>query len=265
MRIAWLYLRQYLKVRLSYRWDFLAEFLAELLGSAAGLAFLAGVFGGAGVAAIGDWPRDNVLFIYGFSMLSMGVFEMAAPAFWRFPETYLIEGRFDQVLLKPVSPLLQVLLTGFNPMGATEILTGLALMTWASCRLGLSWGPGSVLAAVVLGLSGGVILISVFLALTCVSFWFEDRLGVQPPVYNCIVFGLYPIDVFHPAVRFLLRFVIPFAFIGYYPGGLFVEGGRWSEHTRMLAMATPLVAIACAVASGLLWRLGVSRYRSTGS
>ncbi len=265
MRVAWLYLRQYLRVRLSYRGDFLAEFLAELLGTAAGLAFLAGVFGGAGVSAIGGWPRDTVLFIYGFSMLSMGLFEMLGPALYRFPETYLIEGRFDQVLLKPVSPLLQVLLTGFNPMGATEILAGLVLMGWTSHRLELSWGPLSALAAGGMAISGGVILISVFLALTCVSFWFEDRFGVQPPVFNCIVFGRYPIEVFHPAVRFLLRFVIPFAFIGYYPGGLFVEAGRWSESTRMLAMATPLVALACITASGFLWRLGVSRYRSTGS
>ena len=150
-------------------------------------------------------------------------------------------------------------------MGATEVVGGLLLAGWASGRLGLAWGPLPLLAAGGLALSGGVILVSVFLGLTCVSFWFEDRFGVQPPVYNCVVFGRYPIEVFHPAVRFLLRFVIPFAFIGYYPGGLFVEGGRWTPHTRMLAMATPLVAVACAAAAGLLWRVGVSRYRSTGS
>jgi ABC-2 type transport system permease protein len=265
MRIAWHYLVQYLKVRISYRWDFLAEFLGELVGTAAGLAFLVGVFAGAGMPAIAGWPRDAVLFMYGFSMIGYGCFELFAEAFYRFSDHYLIEGRFDQVLLKPFSPLLQVLLAGFNPMAMTEGLLGLGLMVWSGDRLGVSWGFWQVWGAVGLALSAGVILVSVFLALTCVSFWFEDRLGIQPPIYNCIVFGRYPIETFHPVVRFLLRWVIPFAFIGYYPGGLFVAGDRWTEATRHLALATPLVALACATAAGLLWRAGVRRYHSTGS
>ena len=265
MRIAWKYLVQYLKVRLAYRWDFLAELAGELVGAAAGMAFLVGVFAGAGVPSIAGWPRDTVVFIYGFSMVSYGIFEMAAQSFYRFSEEYLIEGRLDQILLKPASPLLQVLMIGFNPMGATEILLGIGTAAWASGRLGLAWDPLMLLWASLLALCGGVILVAVFLAITSLSFWFEDRFGVQPPVYNCIVFGRYPIETFHPAVRFLLRCVIPFAFIGYYPAGLFVEGGRWSEGTRALAMATPLVALACLAAAGALWRAGLKRYHSTGS
>ena len=265
MRIAWRYLVQYLKVRLAYRWDFLAELAGEVVGTAAGLAFLVGVFGGAGVAAIGAWPRDDVVFIYGFSMIAYGIFEAFAESLWRFSDQYLIEGRFDQVLLRPCSPLLQVLLTGFNPMAATEMAAGMALMGWAGGRLGLSWGIGQFAGAAFLALCGGVILVALFLTLTSLGFWFEDRLGVQAPVYNCIVFGRYPIEVFHPVVRFLLRWVIPFAFIGYYPAGLFIEGGRWSEGTRMLALGTPLVALACVLMASLMWRAGIRRYHSTGT
>ena len=264
MRIAWLYLVQYLKVRLSYRWDFAAELLADLVGTAAGLAFLVGVFGGAGVTALGGWPREAIVFIYGFSMVSYGLLEACGGVFYRFSETYLIEGRFDQVLLRPLSPLVQVLISGFNPV-ATEPMLGLVLLAWSSVRMGLSWGPLSIAGAALLALSGGVILVSVFLALTCVNFWFEDRLGVQPPVYNCIAFGRYPTELFHPVVRFMLRWVIPFAFIGYYPAGIFVAGSRWGPETFRLAWATPLVALACMVVSGLLWRAGIRRYHSTGT
>lgn len=265
MRLAWHFLLQTLKVRLSYRWDVLAELLAELVATASWLTFLAGVFAGAGVTSIGGWPRDAILFIFGFSMLGYAGFELFAEGLYRFSEQYLIEGRLDQVLLRPASPLLQVLLAGFNPMAVTELGIGLALLAWSSPRLGVHWGPLEVLSALGLALSGGVILISVFLALTCVNFWFEDRLGIQPPVYNCIAFGRYPIEIFHPVVRFLLKGVIPFAFIGYYPAGLFIHAGRWSPETVQLARMTPLVALATAGVAGLLWTRGLVRYHSTGT
>lgn len=265
MAIAWTYLMQVMKIRLAYRWDFLVEFAGELLGSAASLSFLVGIFGGAGVTAIAGWPREAIVFMYGFSMLSIAVFELFAEALYRFSDQYLIEGRFDQVLLRPVSPLLQILLAGFNPMGLTEAAVGGALIAWAAPRLDVPLGPLSWLGLAGLAVCGGVILLSVFVALTSASFWFEDRLGIQPPVYNCIVFGRYPVETFHPVIRFLLRWVIPFAFIGYYPAGIFVAGGRWDAATLRLAWSTPLVAAACAAVAGLLWRAGVRRYHSTGS
>ena len=63
----------------------------------------------------------------------------------------------------------------------------------------------------------------------------------------------------------MLRWVIPFAFIGYYPAGIFVAGSRWGPETFRLAWATPLVALACMAVSGILWRAGVRRYHSTGT
>ncbi len=265
MRIAWLYLVQYLKARLAYRWDFLAQVLGDLMVSAAGLSFLAGIFAGAGVTAIGGWPRDAILFIYGFSMISVGVLEFFAESLYRFSEEYLIEGRFDQVLLRPFSPFLQVLLHSFNPLAVTEIMVGGALVAWSGARLPVDWTVGHAAAAALLALSGGVIITSVFLVLTCVNFWFEDRLGIQPPVFNCIVFGRYPIEIFHPAVRILLQTVIPFAFIGYYPAGLLIAGERWGDGTRQVALLTPVVAVVFALMAGLVWRAGIRRYHSTGS
>lgn len=264
MRIAWLHLLQILKSRLSYRWDFLAELFGEFVSAAVALSFLVGVFAGAGVEAIGGWPREAIFFIYGFSMISFGVYELFAESLYRFSEQYLIEGRMDQVLLRPFSPLAQVLITDFNLLAVANVAVGASVMATAGARLDVSWSAASLLAAAGLALCGGVILVSVFIALTCVNFWFEDRLGLQPPVFNCVIFGRYPIEIFHPAIRFFLRCVIPFAFIGYYPAGLFVAQDRWGPETRQIALATPLVAAACAGVAGLLWRAGIKRYHSTG-
>ena len=190
MSIAWHYLVQYLKVRLSYRWDFLAEFLGELVGTAAGLAFLVGVFAGAGMPAIAGWPRDAVLFIYGFSMIGYGCFELFAEAFYRFSDQYLIEGRFDQVLLKPFSPLLQVLLAGFNPMAMTEWLLGLGLLLGG---VGLLIGVGMLVPFLDRSKSRhpldrplffvlGLLALFYFLAFTTLIMWNIAVIEREPPL-----------------------------------------------------------------------------------
>ena len=265
VRIAWLYFIQYLKVKLSYRWDFLSAMLADLVGAAAQLAFLVGIFAGVGVDRIGVWPKEAIVFIFGFSMVSWSLYETVGTGLYRFGDLYIIEGRLDQLLLRPVAPLTQILMNGFNISCLPDILLGSAVMSWSADRLGFVWGVPEILAAAGLAISAGTIVLSVFLTLTAFHFWFEDRFGIQPPVYNCVVFGRYPIETFHPAIRFLLRFVIPFAFIGYYPAGLLIAGDRWTPETRQFAMATPLVALLCASVALLVWRAGLKRYHSTGS
>ena len=54
------------------------------------------------------------------------------------------------------------------------------------------------------GLCASVIYVSVFLMLTTVSFWFEDRIGVHPPVWNMMAFGRYPLTIYSPVVQFFL-------------------------------------------------------------
>ena len=67
------------------------------------------------------------------------------------------------------------------------------------------------------GLCGGVIYISVFLLLSTLSFWFEDRLGVHPPFWNLFAFGRYPLRIYSGFIQFVLTWIIPFGFASFYP------------------------------------------------
>ena len=100
----------------------------------------------------------------------------------------------------------------------------------------------------------------VFLLLTAVSFWFEDRLGVGPPVYNMIRFARFPVTIYHPMVRALLSWVVPFAFAAFYPATLFLR----STEFRVFAALTPLMGAACLAAALWVFERGSRRYASTG-
>jgi ABC-2 type transport system permease protein len=258
-RIFGAYFVQFLKMRLAYRMDFFIDTLAVGFSLLIQLAVLSVLFGK--VSALDGWSYPQVLFIYGFSLVPLGLFNLVSVNLYGFADEYLIGGRFDRVLLRPVGSLAQVIFESFNVSGLNEILLGLAVMIHAGMKLGLDFGVTDVLALLVLAPGAALVYLGVFLGITAVSFWFEDKMGLAPPVYNLIRFSRYPLTIYSLPVRIFLTFVLPFAWVAFYPAAWFVGGPGLAK----VAMATPLVGVVVFGGAALLWRRGVRNYVSTGS
>jgi len=259
MRIWLSYVAQFLKVRLAYKGDFLAEIAASVLGALANLVFVLILFDR--VPSVGGFDRNEVLFVYGFSMIPLGLFSFVSMNLFEFGDRFVMEGQFDRVMLRPLNAYLQVIFESVRFSVLADAVVGLVVVAAASRGLGISFGPLDVAWFAVAAVSGAVIFGSVFTAIASLSFFFEDRIGISPPIYNMIQFGRWPIPIFGPPVRAVLRFVIPFAFVAFYPSTRFL--GR--EEFRSLCYATPLVALVSALVATVFWRIGVRRYSGTGS
>ncbi|PYQ36284.1 MAG: ABC transporter permease [Acidobacteria bacterium] len=258
-RLFGLYFSQYAKARLEYRADFFSAVIASFLGTAASFAFLLIVF--SRVPAVRGWKFEEMVFLYGFSLIPVGIFNVFSWNLWMFADRYLIEGRFDRVLLRPVSSVFQVLFESFRLESIESIVTGIVAVLWASRRLRLSFDFGDVLLFTIWATAGGVIYIAIFLGLTATSFWIEDRIGISPPVFNLMQFGRYPLTIYDAWVRFALSFVIPFAFASFYPTARFLHRIEFGKEF----WAVPLVAAISLSIALALWKSGVARYHSTGS
>src|SRR5213075_2209079 len=106
------------------------------------------------------------------------------------------------------------------------------------------------------------VLTGVFLALTALSFWSQDRLSFLPPVYNLLNFARYPLSIYRPIVRILLTWIVPFGFVAFYPSSAFLAHG---EEFRAYSFAVPFAGIAMLAVGGLVWRAGLRRYSGAGS
>jgi ABC-2 type transport system permease protein len=258
-RLLWLYFKQYAKARLEYRADFFSAVIASFLGTAASFGFLLIVF--SRVSALHGWKFEEMVFLYGFSLIPVGIFNVFSWNLWMFADRYLIEGRFDRVLLRPVSSIFQVLFESFRLESLESIVTGIVAVVWSSKRLGIRFGGGDVVLFAVWAISGGVIYLAIFIGLTATSFWIEDRIGISPPVFNLMQFGRYPLTIYDAWVRFALSFVIPFAFASFYPTARFLDRPEFLAYF----WAVPLVAAISLSIALSLWKNGVARYHSTGS
>jgi ABC-2 type transport system permease protein len=245
------------KTRLEYRADFLIECGASLLRQACGLAVVAIIF--RNVPLLRGWSQNEVFFIYGFAIAAEALFEFFAEGFYWFADKYIMRGEFDRVLLRPLNPLFQLLLENFSLESVPDLILGVVIMAVAGSALPAPAGVWLLL--VVMLPSAVLVLLGIFLALASVSFWVEDKVGVLPPVYNLMAFGRYPLTIYHPALRLLLSWVLPFGFFAFYPATGFLGRGEFSA----FFWATPLVSVAVFAAAYQVFRLGMRRYRSTGS
>jgi len=247
------------KVRIGYRGDFFVSLITSFAATVFGLLFVVILFEKAPLLA--GWRFEEVMFLYGFSLIPYGLFNIISMNLYDFGNNYIIEGKFDRVLLRPVSSLFQVLFETFRIESVQEIATGTFCMVYASHQLGIPWTPARFAMLFFFGACASIIYVSVFLMLTTVSFWFEDRIGVHPPVWNMMAFGRYPLTIYSPVVQFFLCWIIPFGLASFYPSVRLL--GR--TVSPAYAPMVPVVAAVFLTVAISLWNLGTRHYSSTGS
>ena len=76
-------------------------------------------------------------------------------------------------------------------------------------------------------------------------------------------YGRYPVNIYNKAIRFLLTWILPFAFVGVIPASYFLE--RNEEGLSTLALLTPVMGIIVLSLGLILWNRGVKRYSGAGS
>jgi ABC-2 type transport system permease protein len=253
------YFVQYAKVRLAYRGDFFISVLTTLGATVFGIAVVFLIF--TKVPRMHGWTFYEILMLYGFSLLPMSLFNMVSINLYYFSDNYIVQGKFDRVLLRPVHSLFQILFEQFRLEALGDTVLGIFVVGVCAAKLGVHLGPSEIGWLVVAALSGAVLYVAVFLMLTCVSFWMEDRVGIIPPVYNMLSFGRYPLDIYNGFIKFVLSWVVPFGFASFYPTAALLRAQTYGVVGRL----APVMAGAFLVLSIAVWNRGVRNYESTGS
>lgn len=257
--ILWHYFGQYAKTRMAYKADFIIASIANILATVAGYGFVLVLF--SRIPQLKGWRFEEVLFIYGYSLIPMGLFNIVSLNLYDFGDIYIVEGKFDRVLLRPVHSLFQILFENFRLESMQEILTGLIAVVYCAGKLKIEATAVNLILFPGLVLCGAVIYMCIFVIISSVNFWVEDRIGLAPPVFNMIAFGRYPIPIYNTAIQFLLSWIIPFAFASFYPTVRFL--GRMEF--RMEFYLIPVVTAVLICMSLFIWDRGVQQYKSTGS
>jgi ABC-type uncharacterized transport system, permease component len=211
-------------------------------------------------SVINGWDLGQLLFMYSFVFLTYSLCILVFTGVRDF-EWAVHQGEFDAYLTKPLNPLFQVVSRKSDVMAMLGH-GGLGLLMFVySFRLAGVPATGLNVLTIVMVLIGGILIQGALLLVPAsLTFWITKSSEVQNVLfYQMRGFIAYPISIYPKLVQWLLTYVIPLAFVNYYPAQSLL-----SRQSRGLALLSPVIGVVLFGLALLLWRAGLKRYKSTG-
>jgi ABC-2 type transport system permease protein len=218
----------------------------------------------ANVPELAGWSLPEVALLYALATLAFALTDLAVGHLDLFPQL-IRDGNFDLLLVRPRSTLFQIVTTDFQLRRLGKVAQGATVLVFALSQLRVEWSPDRVLVLVLAPPSGAVIFGSIWIATICIAFWtVEGREASNVFTYGGQTLAQYPVNIYDRWLRGFLAFVVPTAFVSYFPALYILGKADPLGLPSWLQPASALVALLAAAAAGGVWRVAVRHYRSAG-
>lgn len=256
--LTWFLGGVHLRRLMEYRADFLIGMLSFFVTVSVQALTISLVF--RHVPVVAGWRYEEVLFLLGYSLIPQGLDHLFTDNLWELGRKLIQRGEFFKYLTRPMNPLFYLVSERFfYPDGLGHLLAGVSIAVYAAAILDLELSAAKLVAAVGLVICGAIIYMAIKLAFASLAFWTVVSLPAMSAVYELSSFVKYPLDIYHASIRFLVMWVVPFAFTAYIPVNYLLF-----DRTD-LVLWTPAVAALSFLAAFVLWRRGLVVYEATGS
>ncbi|MBR4178885.1 MAG: ABC-2 family transporter protein [Bacilli bacterium] len=176
-------------------------------------------------------------------------------------EDLIIDGSLDRFLVRPNGILFQTLCSKIDFVKIIRMLQALIIMVIALLKLNVVWDISKVIVLLLMILASILIFFGLFV-LTA-SYCFITIQGLE--VRNLFTDGgknlaQYPISIYRKGIVFIFTFIIPYAFVNYYPLLYFLGRSQ-----NILYMFSPLLVLLFLIPCLLSFKIGMNHYNSAGS
>ena len=176
-------------------------------------------------------------------------------------EDLIIDGSLDRYLLRPQGIIFQVLCSKTDLIKIFRLIQSTIVLVIALINLNVNWNINKVIVLILMLFASVLIFFGIFI-LTA-SYCFVTVQGLE--VKNLFTDGgknlaQYPISIYRKGVIFIFTFIIPYAFVNYYPLLYFL--GR---SDNILYLLSPLLVFIFLIPCLWAFKIGLKHYNSTGS
>lgn len=261
MRYIKLYFR-YVSVTLRSSMQYKLSFFLMIIGRffVAFGGFLSIYFLFSGFTNIKGYTMGEVLLCFSVMQMSFACAECIARGFSVF--SFIVnKGEFDRMLVRPVSPILQVLGSRFELGRIGPMLSAMVMLVVGIRNCEIVWTISRVFCFAFM-LFGGVLLFSglFMIGATICFFSIEDGGSINVLTYGAKEHGKYPIDIYGKNMMRFCTYVIPYTLIQYYPLQ-YVLGKSDNWYYGFYPFGAVVFLTLCYI----FWRFGVRHYASCGS
>ena len=255
-------IRVAMQSRLQYRADFFTGIIGVIVLNVVNLSLIGILV--SRFKNLNGWTLWEMVFLYCLWILGHSLFSFF---FWhiRTLEDFLVQGTFDQFLMRPASPFVMFLAREVQYLGIADVIFGVSGLSLAYRNLGLHWQGADWFWFFSAVLAGTVIETTLALMIACISFWTgRSRRANNMLMQINMMVQHYPVDMFGYAFRVIVTGLIPVAFMNYYPALLLLGKLDPQSPGGWLGYMSPVVAIILLIVSASIWHLAIGRYSSSG-
>lgn len=249
---------QDLKSKMSYRADFVISNIGMIVSNLVGFVTFYILF--QNFPSINGWTMYEMLFIYGFSLVALTPVQCFFDNNWNL--RYAVKtGDFIKYCFRPINIFFYYISEIFDVKGLGQLAFGVGTLVYAWKNLAIPVTPVIIAQTVLFLLAASLFMIAImnFAAATC--FWIQNSGYIMVIMFRFKDFAKYPASIFNSVFRIVFTFVIPIAFIAYYPALVVLR----PDSVPLLSWLSPLIGLLVFYLSYRFWLLGARKYDGTGS
>jgi ABC-2 type transport system permease protein len=252
-----------IRADLQYRASFFLFLISQTLVAGLDLAVILVLF--TQVSSIAGWSAAEVALLYGLAGTGFGLADLFVSEV-ELASRHIKAGTFDLFLLRPAGTLMQLCASEFAPRRVGRLVQPVIVIVIVLGRVDIAWTPVKVALVPLTVLSGAVIFSAIWVITSALSFWTVETQEVANSfTYGGVTLSQYPIDVFGTWLRRFVTFVLPLAFVSFFPAAYLLDKPVPFDLPPAIALLSPVVAVTLALVARAVWRLAIRHYRSTGS
>lgn len=249
------FLKVYIKTLVEYRADTIIAVIAGIVAQGSTLIFLTVIF--KRIPQLAGWEFNELVFMFGLAATGRALNQTFLNAPFSLTG-FIRSGRMDMMMVRPVGVLFQAIGYSQELNGVGQLFTGLAIMSYSASHLTISWTFSHVLYAIVALICSAILQFSILLTISVLTFWIQEVRSLIYPVTWLYDFTRYPLHIFHPILRGLLTYVIPYSLASFYPSAYLLRPTDYG----WAAWCVPAVTLVVLMVAYVIWSQGLRRYSS---
>ena len=255
-----IYFAQFWKSRLIYKADFVFGVIAHSISVIFAVAFISLLF--TQVQTIQGWTFNEMLFLAGIGGLIMNLHHIFFFNIFRLGEEYIVKGKLDRVLVRPLHPLFQIYADEVRDNSVAKLIVNIVILAYAIPKLSVPIFTSEKLVYSMLAIPSGIMIFAaIYLFFASTAFWTGRSRAAIWLIFRVSDFRKYPYGIYGTAVQLLLVSFIPIAFASFFPAAFLLDKQGWTSFQIGTVIAGPIFYII----AYSFWGYGLSNYSSTGS
>jgi len=258
LKIYFSIIAQDIKAKMSYRADFIISLIGMLVTNVVGFISFWILF--QNFPSISGWKYEEIVFLYSFSLIALVPQQCLFDNNWNLQQQ-VYSGDFIKYCFRPINVFFYFISEIFDIKGLGQLVIGISMLVYSWNKLSLEFSFIIMLKLIILLLTASLFMIAMTNISAATCFWLINTGVIMMMMSQLKDYARYPVTIFGKIFRFIFTFIIPIAFISYYPSLIFLN----PDDVPILTWMSPIIGVIFFIGSYFFWIKGASEYSGTGS